>query len=241
MKKFNAFFALLLVAMISFTACSKDDKLTPEEQEAKQTKELVDQVTVNYTTITSKKWALKEFEGSESLIAASKTEDGNDALQIVTKAKYSPDLNMVLSFTKDGDLIKPTVKINVAEDDLEQTMIGILNKITTEAWGFPAYSELTPGQLLGHLADYRRFIAAPFAADALTTEQITNDETGLCIFSIGLRDYSAMVYDDVVLNQKKFIDGNSDKIYLNEDGTLTVETTSEKYGVSKLILEEVTE
>jgi len=41
------------------------------------------------------------------------------------------------------------------------------------------------------------------------------------------------------LAQKKLIGGNSDKIYFNEDGTLTVETTDVEFGVSKLILEEV--
>lgn len=230
----------MLGAIVCLTACSEDE-LTQAEKEAKETQKLVKEITDNYNSITEKKWEYKAFEGSESLIAASKTDDGADALQTVNKAKYAYDLKMVLSFSKEGDLIKPTVAINVPESDQEKTMIGILNKITMEAWGFPAYEELSPAQLLGHLADYRRFIAAPLASDKLTTDQLTNDETGRCIFSIALKDFSEMAYDDVVLNQKKFIDGNVDKIYLNEDGTLTVETTSEKYGVSKMIYQEVAE
>ncbi|MBI9062020.1 MAG: hypothetical protein JEZ14_08515 [Marinilabiliaceae bacterium] len=236
MKKFNVFFALLLGAMVSFTACSKDDELTAEELEAKQTKELVETITANFETITSKEWAYKEFQPSAEMLAASNTED--EALQRINLGNSAKKFNMVISFSPEGDLLKPSVAMGLPDDKLEQTVLDCLNAPYIEM-GFVLYTELTESQLKSYLADYRRVVAAPFSADKLTTNQITSEETGRCIFTIGLRDYSEMGYEDVMLNQKKPIEGNSDKIYTNEDGTLTVETTSEKYGVSKVVLEVV--
>lgn len=234
MKKFNVFFALLLGAMISFTSCSDDDELTAEELEAKQTKELLETITTNFDAITTKKWAYKEFQPSADMEAASKTDDGYAALTRITDAKYAKDFNMVLSFVANGDLYSPGIAMNVPEDELEAIVLNSLN----EPYGFEVYTELTDSQLKSYLAQYRRVVASPFAADDLTTDEITSEETGLCIFSIGIRDFSSLSYDDLVLSQKKLIAGNSDKIYMNEDGTLTVETTSTEYGVSKLILTE---
>lgn len=123
MKKMNFYFALLIGAIMSFSACSSDDEMTEEEKEAQQTQELLETITTNFNNITSKKWTLKQFEPSASMLEASKTEDGYVALTIITKAVQALDFNMVLSFTAQGDLFKTNVAINVAEEDLENKLI----------------------------------------------------------------------------------------------------------------------
>jgi uncharacterized Zn finger protein (UPF0148 family) len=235
MKKMNKFFALMLGAVICFSACSDDDELTQEEKDAKQAKELVEQITETYTTITDKKWSYKEFQPSKAMEDASKTDDGATAKTRINDAKHALNFNMELSFKAEGDKVKPSIAMNVPEDELEAKVLTYLN----EPWGFELFTEVSDSELKSYLAQFRRVIAAPLAADKLGTDEITNEETGLCVFTIALRDYSEMTYDDVILNQKKFIAGNDDKIYLNEDGTLTVESTHKDYGVSKIILEEV--
>lgn len=237
MRKVNVFFALLLGTMIGFTSCSEDDELTPEELEAKQTEELLGTITSNFDEITSKQWTLKEFQPSDDMIAASQTEDGATAKTRINDAEHAKNFNMVLSFAANGDLLKPGIAMNVPEEELESKVLTYLN----EPWGFELFTSLTEGELNSYLAQFRRVIAAPLAADDLNRDDITSEETGLCVFNIEMRDFSQMSYDDVVLAQKQLIEGNNDKIYMNEDGTLTVETTSVEYGVSKLILEEVTE
>ena len=235
MKKRNVIFALLLGAVASFTSCSKDDDLTPEEIEAKEKQELVAEITTNFETITTTQWAFKEFQPSDDLLAASETEDGAVAKTQIMDAKHAKNFNMVLTFSADGEVLKPSIAMNVPEEELETKVLAYLN----EPWGFELYTELSDNELKSYLAQFRRVIAAPLAADDLGTDDITSEETGLCIFSISMRDFSELSYDDTVLAQKKLIEGNSDKIYINADGTLTVETTSTDYGVSKLILEEV--
>jgi len=234
MKKFNVFFALLLGAMVSFTACSKDDELTAEELEAKQTKELLEKISDNFTGVTSMKWTLKEFQPSDDMLADSKTVDGAEAKTIIVKAEHAKNFNLILSFLEDGDFLKPKVDVNLTDEEIDTKLKAFQDAVYPDFadWGFILGKEST-------LAGFRRVIAAPFAADDLGIDDITSEETGLCIFKIGMSDFSKLSYDDVVLAQKKLIAGNSDKIYFNEDGTLTVETTQEKYGVSKLILEEV--
>lgn len=234
MNKLNGFFALMMGAIISLTACSKDDELTPEELEAKQTQELLEKIGENYSTVTSKKWAYKEFQASDKMVEAKENDDYVAGTRI-NDAKHAKNFNMVLSFAADGEMMKPSIAMNVPEDELEAKVLTYLN----EPWGFELFTEVSESEMKSYLAQFRRVVAAPLAADKLGTDEITNEETGLCIFTIKLKDYSEMEYDDVVLNQKKFIEGNADKIYLNEDGTLTIEITSEAYGVSKLILEEV--
>ena len=73
MKKMNFYFALLIGAIMSFSACSSDDEMTEEEKEAQQTQELLETITTNFNNITSKKWTLKQFEPSASMLEASKT------------------------------------------------------------------------------------------------------------------------------------------------------------------------
>ncbi len=233
MKKRNLFFVLFLGAVVSFTSCSKDEELTPEELEAKQKQELVAEITTNFETITTAQWAYKEFQPSDDLLAASETEDGLTAQTRIQDAKHAKNFNLVLSFKVDGNLLQPKVAMNVPEEELEAKVLAYLS----ESYGVPV-TEVW-GSLESYLAQFRRVIAAPLAADDLGTDDITSEETGLCIFSISMRDFSDLSYDDTVLAQKKLIEGNSDKIYINADGTLTVETTSTDYGVSKLILEEV--
>ena len=240
MKRMNVLFALMLGVLVSFTACDSDDDLTPEEQEAKQKEELIETIEGNFNSIVSKKWIMKEFQPSAQMEAASKTQDGYDALSTITFANGAKSLNMNLTISADGDDFKPTVDFELEGDALKEKVLEILNAPYVEM-GFIMYPDLTEKELNSYLAQYRRVIASPFAADDLKTDQITNEETGRCIFSITMTDYSSLAYDDVVLGQKKLIAGNTDKIYLNEDGTLTVESTDEKYGVSKIILEEVTE
>lgn len=235
MKKMNLYFALLLGAMISFTACSKDDELTAEEKEAKQTKELLETITANFDAITAKKWTLKEFQPSADMLAASETDDGVVALTTITKAAQVPNFNMVLSFASEGDLYKTDVAINVPEADLEAKLIAYQDAIA----GFPAGFLYESKEY--YMAGVRRVIAAPFAADEAEIEEIVDEATGDCILKIGQTDFSKLSYEDLVLAQKKLIAGNNDKIYMNEDGTLTVETTSADYGVSKYIYKEVTE
>lgn len=233
MKKFNVFFALLLGAMVSFTACSKDDELTAEELEAKQTKELLETITDNFNDITSKKWTFKEFQPTAELVAAKGTDD--EALMAILRSENISKLNPVLRFEEDGDFKKVHVDFNLSEDELFAKLLEAQSSMFPWAVGM---DYLVFGKE-SFSADFRRFISAPFAADDLNTDDITSETTGLCIFNVGKSDFSKLSYDDVVLAQKKLIAGNSDKMYINEDGTLTVETTSEKFGVSKLILEEV--
>lgn len=235
MKKFNVFFALLLGAMISFTSCSDDDELTAEELEAKQTKELLETITTNFDAITTKKWAYKEFQPSADMEAASKTDDGYAALTTIVKAEQAPNFNMVLSFTVEGDLHNADVALNVPEADLETKLITYQDAIA----GFPSGFLYDTKEY--YMASVRRIVAAPFAADEAEIEDIVDEDTGECILKIGKSDFSKLSYDDLVLSQKKLIAGNSDKIYLNDDGSLTVEVTDEKYGVSKYIYNEVKE
>ncbi len=235
MKKFNVFFALLLGAMVSFTACSKDDELTAEELEAKQTKELIETITANFETITSKEWAFKEFVSSEALITAAKDPDNTVANETMKVRKHVGNFKPVLSFEAIGDLIKPSVSFGLTDEEIENKIMDYQSDAYPDwpaEWGLVFSVE-------SYSAKFRRAIAAPLAADDLKIDDITSEETGLCIFKMGMNDFSKLSYDDVVLAQKRLIAGNSDKMYINEDGTLTVETTSEKFGVSKLILEEV--
>ncbi|WP_142531814.1 hypothetical protein [Saccharicrinis carchari] len=234
MKKMNVFFVLMLGAVVSFSSCSSDDDLTPEEQEAKDKKELLAEITVNYNMVIAKQWAYKAFEPSADLLAASKTEDGADALTTIAKAEHAKNFNLVLSFGMEGDSAKAKVDVNLSDEEIDVQLKAFQDDLYPDfaEWGFILGKEST-------LASFRRVIAAPFAADDLKIDDITNEETGLCIFKIGMRDFTELNYDDLVLNQKKLVGGNVDKIYLNADGTLTVEVTDEKYGVSKLILEEV--
>ncbi len=233
MKKMNLFFALMVGALIGFSSCSKDDDLSPEELEAKQTKELLEKISANYDAITSKKWALKEFQPSASMVAASKTEDGAVALTTIVKGQQASNFNMVLSFAAEGALHKTNVAINVPEADLEATLIAFQDAIA----GFEAGFLYDTKEY--YMASVRRIVAAPFAADDSKIEDIVNEETGECILKIGKTDFSKLSYDDLVLEQRKLVAGNNDKIYKNEDGTLTVETTSKEFGVSKYIYQEV--
>lgn len=235
MSKFNILIALLFGALLSFTACSDDDELTPEELEAKQKSELLETVATNFDDVVAKKWTIKEFQPSDAMVASSETPDGNTALTRIKTAEYATTFKMILSFEADGDSFKPKVKIDVPENELESLALGYLSDL----YGFELTELWVPKET--YLAQFRRIIAAPLAADALGTDDITNEETGLCIFDIEMSDFSDLSYDDLVLGQKKLIEGNDDKIYFNEDGTLTVESTSADFGVSKLILEEVTE
>lgn len=234
MKKRNVIFALLLGAVASFTSCSKDDDLTPEEIEAKEKQELVAEITTNFETITTAQWAFKEFQPSDDLLAASESLDGALAKTTMEKAEHAKNFNLALSFVAEGNSFKAKVDVNLSDEEIDTQLKAYQDAVYPEfsEWGFILGKEST-------LASFRRFIAAPFAADDLKIDDITNEETGLCIFSISMRDFSELSYDDTVLAQKKLIEGNSDKIYINADGTLTVETTSTDYGVSKLILEEV--
>ncbi|WP_430972302.1 hypothetical protein [Sunxiuqinia rutila] len=234
MKKRNLFFALLLGAVASFTSCSKDDDLTPEEIEANEKQELVDEVTTNFNTVTSTLWTFKEFQPSEDLLAASETEDGAIAKTIMVKAEHAKNFNLILSFVAEGDSFNPKVDVNLSDEEIDTQLKAFQDAVYPEfaEWGFILGKEST-------LASFRRVIAAPFAADELKIDDITNEETGLCIFSIAMRDFSELSYEDAVLAQKQLVAGNSDRIYFNEDGTLTVETTDVEFGVSKLILEEV--
>lgn len=233
MSKINIFFTLLLGAVVSFSSCSKDDELTPEELEAKEAKELLENITANFNTITSKEWAFQEFQPSADLLAASKTEDGVVAKTTMVKIEQVNNFGLVLSFEAAGDLFKTNVAMNVPEAEMEEKLIAYQDAIA----GFPAGFLYDTKEY--YMASVRRIIAAPFAADEAKIEEIVDESTGKCILEIGQRDFSNLSYDDLVLAQKKLIAGNSDKIYINEDGTLTVETTSEDYGVSKFILKEV--
>ncbi|WP_027471476.1 hypothetical protein [Saccharicrinis fermentans] len=235
MNKFNWLFALLIGALVSFTACDDDDELTAEELEAKQTEELLETISANFDDIVSKQWAYKEFVPSDDMLTASQTEDGYVARTIIIKAEQVSNFNMVLSFTKDADVYATDVAVNVPEADLVAKLIAYQDAIAGFEAGFLYDTQEY------YLSSIRRVIAAPFSADDDAIEDIVDEETGECILEITPADFSALGYDDLVLSQKKLIAGNSDKVYLNEDGTLTVEVTSEDYGVSKYIYSEVTE
>jgi len=237
MNKMNGIYALLLGALVCLTACSKEDELSPEELEAKQTKELLEKISDNYSSFTSKKWAYKDFVFSDDLLAASKTEDGIQAKTIVDNASQASNFNMELTFEEvQGDSLKVNVDFNLTDEQIDAKLLEYQDAI------YPDFSAWGMGLILGKeetLAQLRRVIASPIAADDLKTAEITDLKTGLCKFKIGKADFAKLMYEDLVLSQKKLIGGNNDKIYLNEDGTLTVESTHTDYGVSKLILEEV--
>ncbi|MBI9059159.1 MAG: hypothetical protein JEZ01_15465 [Labilibaculum sp.] len=235
MNKFNYLFALLLGALVSFTSCDKDDDLSPEELEAKQTEELIETITANFDAVTTKKWSFKEFQPSADMLAASTTQDGVVALTTIVKAEQAPSFNMVVSFITEGDFKMTDVAVNVPEADLEAKLIAYQDAIA----GFPAGFLYDTKEY--YLSSVRRIVAAPFAADEDAIEDIVNEDTGECILKIKKSDFSTLTYEDVVLAQKKMFAGNGDKIYINEDGSLTVEVTSEDYGVSKYIYNEVTE
>ena len=225
----------MLGAVICFSACSDDDELTQEEKDAKQAKELIEQITENYTTITSKKWSLKEYQPSEALKTAAANPDNTDANSRMAKINHVGNFNMQLSFASTStDSLQVNVDVNLSDEEIDAKLKEYQDAIYPDFkdWGFILGKEST-------LASFRRVIAAPFAADKLTIDEITNEETGLTIFKVIMSKYEGLLYDDVVLAQRKIIADNDDKIYLNEDGTLTVESTHKDYGVSKLIMEEV--
>ncbi len=249
MKKFNLFFALLLCTIISFSSCSDDDEtpakeeeqqpveeeLTPEELEAKQKQELLETITANFDAITSKKWTLKEFQPSDDMLEASKTEDGYAALTTIVKAEQAQNFGLVVSFSEEGNTEKVNVALNVAEDELEAKLIAFQDAIAGFEAGFLYDTQEY------YISSIRRVVAAPFAADDKKIEDIVDENTGECILTISESDFSLLSYEDLVLAQRKLVSGNSDKIYMNEDGSLTVEVTSEDYGVSKYIFTEVTQ
>ncbi len=233
MKKMNFYLALLLSSVISFTACSSDDEMSEEEKEAQETQELLETITGKFNDITSKKWALKKFEPSASMEASSKNEDGAVALTTIVKAQQALNFDMVLSFSSDGALYKTNVAVNVPEAELEAKLIEYQDAIAGFQTGFLYDTQEY------YLASLRRTLAAPFAADEAKVTDIVNEETGECVLKIGKTDFSGFSYDDLVLAQRKLIAGNLDKIYINEDGTLTVESTSTEFGVSKYIYQQV--
>nr|WP_319399148.1 hypothetical protein [uncultured Carboxylicivirga sp.] len=235
MKSIKLLLALFLGATISFTSCSSDDELTPEEQEAKQTEELLATISANYDEITSKEWSYKEFQPSDDMLAASQTDNGYLALTTIVKAEQSKNFGLVVSFTEEGGEDKVNVALNVPEEELEARLIAFQDAIAGFETGFLYDTQEY------YIATIRRVVAAPFAADDKEIEDIVDETTGESILSISASNFSSLSYDDLVLSQRKLIEGNSDKIYLNEDGTLTVEVTSEDYGVSKYIFTEVTE
>lgn len=245
--KKSILFALMVGAVISFTACSSDtekpdtgdveepkdeepeDELTEEEKQELKRVELQETITANFETITNNKWQYEEFEASESMIEASKTEDGADALTTILNSKHSKNFNLTISFNDE--------KHNVSADvNLEDEQIDIFLKEYQDEL-YPDFADW--GFILGKdevLGAFRRIVASPFAADNLKIDEITDEDTGLVIFSIEMRDFTDLSYEDTVLAQNKLIKDNADKMYLNEEGTLlTVETTHEKYGVSKVI------
>ncbi len=238
MKKMNWLWALMFGLLVSFTACSSDDdELSPEEVEAQQTEELLSEITANFEDITSKTWAYKEFQPSDDMVASSETEDGYVALTGILKADHAKNFNLELTFIAQEDgLYKPTIAVNLSDEEVDVALQAYQDDLYPDMadWGFLLGKEST-------LASFRRVIAAPLAADELGIDDITSEETGLCIFTIASRDFSDLSYEDLVLAQRKLIAGNDDKIYVNEDGTLTIETTSTDFGVSKVILTEVTE
>ena len=244
MKKFNVFFTLLLVAMISFTACTDEETLSIERLESmldeldqQKADQLVEQATANYNAITEKKWTLKEYQPSFMLRAAALDPDNTDANTRMAKIKHVKNYNMELYFeTAEDNSLKVRVDVGLTDEEVDVKLKEFQDDIYPDFkdWGFILGKEST-------LAGFRRVIAAPLAADNLGIDDITNEETGLCIFSITKRDMSELSYDDVVLTKNKLIANNDDKLYLNGDGTLTIETTSKEYGVSKLIMSEVTE
>jgi hypothetical protein len=235
MRKVNVFLALLMGVMVLFTSCSEDDDLSSEELEAKQTEELLQTISSNFDAITSKKWTFNEFQPSADMLTASKTEDGVVALTTIVKAEQVSNFDMVLSFEQKGTVHNVNVAINVPEVELEAKLITFQDAIAGFEAGFlydtPEY----------YMASVRRVIAAPFAADEDGIEDIVDETTGESKLTIKKQDFSALTYEDLVLSQKKLIAGNSDKIYTNEDGSLTVEVTDEEYGVSKYVYSEVTE
>ncbi len=132
-----------------------------------------------------------------------------------------------------GALYKTNFAVNVPEAELEAKLIEYQDAIAGFQTGFLYDTQEY------YLASLRRTLAAPFAADEAKVTDIVNEETGECVLKIGKTDFSGFSYDDLVLAQRKLIAGNLDKIYINEDGTLTVESTSTEFGVSKYIYQQV--
>ncbi len=250
MKKMNWLLALMLGLLVSFTACSSDDddddvkpgeeEVTPpteEEEEVDPQEQLLADITANFEAITSKTWSYKEFQPSDDMVASSETEDGYVALTAIENGNYAKNFNFVLTFVAQEDgLYKPTLAINMSDEEVDAGLQAYQDDLFPDFAGMEFFlgKEST-------LATFRRVIAAPLAADDLAIDDITSEETGLCIFTIAPRDFSDLSYDDMVLAQRQLIAGNDDKIYINLDGTLTIETTSTEFGVSKVILEEITE
>lgn len=233
MFKFNLLFALLLGTVVAFTSCS-DDELTPEEIEAKEKQELIDKAANTLEEIGSKKWKLEDYQASEKLVAAA-NEGHTQAFTRVGNLRHIKGLDFTLTFTAVGDSLKPVVTTDLTTEQITEKQWAHQNDL------YAAYGQLDFLLISqeAFLSDLKRIIVAPFAADDLKAIEIIDESKAECIFKIGARDFSEMSYEDVVLSSRKLIGENDDKIYFNEDGTLTVETTSVDFGVSKLILKEV--
>jgi len=228
MKK-KILFALMLGAFVSFTACSKDDELSEEEQNEIKRLELLEAVSSNYEFITSSKWKYEEFRPSEAMVSASKTEDGVMALTAIQNANHASKFSLLLSFQSENDSIK--VDYTIEEDMVDVYLKEYQDELYPDFadWGFI----LDKNELLG---DFRRVVASPFAADDLAIDDIADKKTGLIIFNIQMRDLKDLSYENLVLSQNKLIVGNEDKLFLNEEeGELVVETSSTDYGVSKVV------
>jgi len=231
MKRANLFLLLLLGVTLGFSGCSKDDELSPEEKEAKEKEALLTKIDENFDAIISKSWSFKEFQPSDDMTAASKTDDGAVALTTIVKGEQAKNFKMAVSFEKEGEIYNVNVALGVSTERIPQLLLDYQTAILGFSLDFLFETENT------YLAEIKRIVAAPLGNDEATKDEISNDETGNIILTIAQNDLSEKEYEDIVLDQKKLITGNNDKIYINEDGYLVVETTSTDYGVSKYIFE----
>ena len=233
MSKIKFMTALMMSAMLAFTACSEDEPipLTPEEQEEVNRVALLKTVDSTFQVIVTSEWAYKEFQPSAAMTAAAGNHDATAATLIV-KGEQAKNFNMVVSFEEVGDSIKPSVTMNFAEANKKQLFLEYESAIS----GFDFVLEDLMFGYEANTADLSRTAAGAFAPDDLLLgADIANDNTGLLVFKLKQNDLSKLKYDDLILAQRKLIAGVDDKIYFNAAGELVAETTHEKYGLSKYI------
>ncbi|ANQ52874.1 hypothetical protein MY04_05720 (plasmid) [Flammeovirga sp. MY04] len=222
------FITVLFLALTVFS-CKKDETVAPKELTKKERQEITRKelaVVSNSTfeTIVTSKWELVEFVPSSQMKKAAASQDLY-AVTTIKKGKQALDFGMTLSFEKLDKKYSLKVKFKDSGDPLEKK-IGDYQEATT---GVPGSWGLIPSAEF-YMAEIRAIMAAPFAADDLSAEDIQNSDTGEINVEVIQNDVSKLNYENMLLNYSKIIKENKDRIYLNDNQQLIVEATDNTYG-----------
>lgn len=223
---------LLAALSLATISCDEDEAtLTQGELDEIARQEIIEAAAETFDLITDSKWAPEKFEPSAEMASAAQTEDGLLALTTITRANAVLEFDMIVSFTEENDMYKASVEDPATAEELNEKLLAYQFAM------MPDFGDL--GFLIfpveEYMAEIRGAVINAFAFDDAKSEDITNVETGLPTLVIEENNLEMMSFEELLLNSKELVKGNSDKIYLSEDGKLVVEVTDATYGVSKWI------